>query len=143
MHIILWGDLGNGCALRGLYLTSVSLHPPAKQWLLVHPRFLLHLTPTGAPWLNTLETGCGLIPCQDLRWKQLLRRRRVGGQHTALQRDAGGGEAFLSTSSPCIRCCPQPGLHCPFLSEKVVKSRWARSSFSDVSDRLKKLQGGA
>ena len=30
-------------------------HPKVKAWLLKHPRFVLHFTPTSASWLNLVE----------------------------------------------------------------------------------------
>jgi transposase len=38
-------------------LDNASTHktPAIKRWLLAHPRFVLHFTPTSASWLNLVE----------------------------------------------------------------------------------------
>src|SRR5271154_171305 len=38
-------------------LDNSSTHktPPVKKWLLAHPRFVLHFTPTSSSWLNLVE----------------------------------------------------------------------------------------
>jgi transposase len=40
-----------------LILDNYATHktPPVRRWLLAHPRFALHFTPTGASWLNLVE----------------------------------------------------------------------------------------
>ncbi|WP_037684662.1 IS630 family transposase, partial [Streptomyces griseus] len=40
-----------------LILDNYPTHktPAIKQWLLAHPRFHLHLTPTSSSWLNLVE----------------------------------------------------------------------------------------
>ena len=38
-----------------------------SQWLTTHPRFQLHFTPTGAPWLNLLESWFSKPTQQRLR----------------------------------------------------------------------------
>jgi transposase len=44
-------------------LDNLSAHkaPPVKRWLLRHPRFVLHFTPTYASWLNLVERFFGLL----------------------------------------------------------------------------------
>jgi transposase len=51
-----------------LILDNYATHktPQIKRWLLAHPRFVLHFTPTGASWLNLVE-----------RWFAELTRRRL------------------------------------------------------------------
>jgi transposase len=38
-------------------LDNASTHktPAIKRWLLAHPRFVLHFTPTSSSWLNLVE----------------------------------------------------------------------------------------
>jgi hypothetical protein len=38
-----------------------------RQWLVAHPRFHLHFTPTSASWLNLVERWFGLISQQAIR----------------------------------------------------------------------------
>src|SRR5512135_431119 len=48
--------------------------PAIKKWLLAHPRFVLHFTPTGASWLNLVE-----------RWfAELTRRLLQRGVHRSV-----------------------------------------------------------
>jgi transposase len=51
-----------------LILDNYATHktPAIKRWLLAHPRFVLHFTPTGASWLNLVE-----------RWFAELTRRKL------------------------------------------------------------------
>jgi transposase len=44
-------------------LDNLSAHkaPPVHRWLLLHPRFFLHFTPTYASWLNLVERFFGLL----------------------------------------------------------------------------------
>jgi transposase len=49
--------------------------PVIKKWLLAHPRFHLHFTPTGSSWLNLVE-----------RWFAELTNKRIRrGVHTSVQ----------------------------------------------------------
>lgn len=41
--------------------------PAIKRWLLRHPRFHLHFTPTGGSWLNLVERGFALLTEKQLR----------------------------------------------------------------------------
>jgi hypothetical protein len=54
--------------------------PAIKQWLLAHPRFHLHFTPTSASWLNLVERWFA-----ELTQKKL--RRGVHRSVQALERD--------------------------------------------------------
>jgi transposase len=49
--------------------------PAIKDWLAAHPRFHLHFTPTGSPWINQVERWTGFLT------DQLLHR----GVHTSVQ----------------------------------------------------------
>lgn len=44
-------------------LDNLSAHkaPPVHRWLLLHPRFVLHFTPTYASWVNLVERFFGLL----------------------------------------------------------------------------------
>lgn len=49
-------------------LDNLSAHkaPLVHRWLLRHPRFILHFTPTYASWLNLVERFFGLLSTQAL-----------------------------------------------------------------------------
>ncbi|WP_031509888.1 IS630 family transposase [Streptomyces megasporus] len=65
-----------------LVLDNYATHktPAIKKWLLAHPRFHLHFTPTGASWLNLVERWFA-----ELTNKQI--RRGVHRSVQALERD--------------------------------------------------------
>lgn len=50
-------------------LDNLSAHkaPPVHRWLLLHPRFVLHFTPTYASWLNLVERFFGLLTSHALQ----------------------------------------------------------------------------
>jgi transposase len=50
-------------------LDNLSTHkaPPVHRWLLRHPRFQLHFTPTYASWLNLVERFFGLLTANALK----------------------------------------------------------------------------
>jgi len=52
-----------------LILDNYGTHKTAaiKRWLLRHPRFHLHFTPTGASWLNLVERLFALLTEKQLR----------------------------------------------------------------------------
>jgi transposase len=52
-----------------LILDNYGTHktPLIKRWLLRHPRFHLHFTPTGGSWLNLVERLFGLLTEKQLR----------------------------------------------------------------------------
>ena len=52
-----------------LILDNYGTHktPMIKRWLLHHPRFHLHFTPTGGSWLNLVERFFGLLTEKQLR----------------------------------------------------------------------------
>ena len=52
-----------------LILDNYATHktPQIKRWLLAHPRFVLHFTPTGASWLNLVERWFGELTRRKLR----------------------------------------------------------------------------
>ena len=66
--------------------------PPVKAWLLAHPRYVLHFTPTSASWLN-------LVEC----WFALLTRRQLQRgvyPSVALLRDAIGRFVSATNQAP-------------------------------------------
>ncbi|WUL39531.1 transposase [Streptomyces canus] len=74
-------DFPQETASRGLqvhlildnYVTHKT--PDIKKWLLAHPRFHLHFTPTSAPWLNLVE-----------RWvAELTQKKLKRGVHRSVQ----------------------------------------------------------
>ena len=52
-----------------IVLDNSSTHktPAIKKWLLAHPRFVLHFTPTSASWLNLVERWFGELTTKNLR----------------------------------------------------------------------------
>ena len=42
-------------------------HPAVRAWLAAHPRFTLHFTPTGASWLNLVESWFSQLTQKRLR----------------------------------------------------------------------------
>jgi len=60
-----------------LILDNYATHktPTIKRWLLAHPRFVLHFTPTGASWLNLVERWFG----------ELTRRKLKRGTHRSVR----------------------------------------------------------
>ncbi|CAG7658562.1 hypothetical protein SBRY_90306 [Actinacidiphila bryophytorum] len=52
-----------------LVLDNYATHKtePVKKWLLRHPRFHLHFTPTSASWLNLVERWFAKLTCRKLR----------------------------------------------------------------------------
>jgi transposase len=70
-----------------LILDNYGTHktPAIKRWLLRHPRFHLHFTPTGGSWLNLVE-----------RWFALLTERQLRrGIHRSTHQLQGAIRAFL------------------------------------------------
>ena len=52
-----------------LICDNASTHttPAIKKWLLAHPRFVVHFTPTSASWLNLVERGFSELTSKSLR----------------------------------------------------------------------------
>jgi transposase len=72
-----------------LILDNYATHktPAIKKWLLAHPRFVLHFTPTGASWLNLVE-----------RWfAELTRRMLQRGTHRSVADLTTDINAWLDT----------------------------------------------
>src|SRR5438128_856153 len=52
-----------------LILDNASTHktPAIQRWLIAHPRFVLHFTPTSSPWLNLVERWFSELTNKKLR----------------------------------------------------------------------------
>jgi len=71
-----------------LIIDNYATHktPASKRWLLRHPHFHLHFTPTGASWLNLVERWfAGLTEKQLSRGVQ-SQHPRTAGRHPRLPR---------------------------------------------------------
>ncbi len=68
-----------------LILDNYATHktPDVKRWLLRHPRFLLHFTPTKSSWLNLVESFFSLLSRRKLK-------RGVHRSTQALEKDIRG-----------------------------------------------------
>ncbi|MFJ5736195.1 helix-turn-helix domain-containing protein [Streptomyces microflavus] len=66
-----------------LVLDDYATHktPAIKTWLLAHPRFHLHFTPTGSPWLNLVQRWFA-----ELTGKQIRRGVRTKTADEILER---------------------------------------------------------
>ncbi len=72
-------------------LDNASTHkaPPVKAWLLAHPRYVLHFTPTSSSWLN-------LVEC----WFSILTRRQLQrGVHPSVASLRAAIERFVSATN--------------------------------------------
>jgi transposase len=72
-----------------LVLDNYATHktPAIKRWLLRHPRFHLHFTPTGASWLNLVE-----------RWFAELTTKKIKrGAHTSVPNLEGDIRGWIAT----------------------------------------------
>ena len=65
---VLDGAVDDGLAVH-VILDNLSAHkaPAVKRWLLRHPRFQLHFTPTYSSWLNLVERFFALLTEEALR----------------------------------------------------------------------------
>jgi transposase len=74
-----------------LVLDNLSTHktPAIKRWLLKHPRFHLHFTPTSSSWINLVE-----------RWFALLTEKQIRrGVHRSSRALEAAIETFIATSN--------------------------------------------
>jgi transposase len=72
-----------------LILDNYATHktPAIRKWLVAHPRFVLHFTPTGASWINLVE-----------RWfAELTRRLLQRGVHRSVAELSADIEAWLAS----------------------------------------------
>jgi transposase len=70
-------------------LDNLSAHkaPLVHRWLLLHPRFVLHFTPTYASWLNLVERFFGLLTGHALQ----------RGSHTSIPQLRNAIENYVET----------------------------------------------
>jgi transposase len=74
-----------------LVLDNLSTHktPAIKRWLLKHPRFHLHFTPTSSSWINLVE-----------RWFALLTEKQIRrGVHRSSHALEAAIETFIATNN--------------------------------------------
>jgi transposase len=74
-----------------LILDNYGTHktPSIRRWLVRHPRFHLHFTPTGASWMNLVE-----------RWFGLLTERQIRrGAHRSTRELEGAIMAYLNSNN--------------------------------------------
>jgi transposase len=74
-----------------LILDNYGTHktPAIRRWLVRHPRFHLHFTPTGASWMNLVE-----------RWFGLLTERQIRrGAHRSTRELEGAIMAYLNSNN--------------------------------------------
>jgi hypothetical protein len=84
--------------------------PDIKQWLLVHPRFHPHFTPTSASWLNLVE-----------RWfAELTQKKLKRGVHRSVQ----ALERDFEPGSPTGANAPDPLYGRRFLQRAVPRARY-------------------
>ena len=61
--------------------------PRSRRWLLAHPRFQLHFTPTSSSWLNLVERWFGRAHHQAAQARHAPLRPRPQHRHPRLDRD--------------------------------------------------------
>ncbi len=80
---------------------AAHTHPAVKAWLVKHPRFHMHFTPTSASWLNQVERFFGLITEKRIRRGAF---KSVGELETAimdyLDQHNAQPKPFVWTKSP-------------------------------------------
>jgi transposase len=72
-----------------LILDNASTHktPAIQRWLVAHPRFVLHFTPTSSAWLNLVERWFAELPNKKLR----------RGAHRSVDQRNGDIRAWIKT----------------------------------------------
>ena len=91
-----------------LVLDNASTHktPAVKRWLLGHPRFVLHFTPTSSSWLNLVERWFAELTTKKLRRgthtsvRQLNTDIRAGSKPGTTTPDPTSGPRPPTRSSP-------------------------------------------
>jgi hypothetical protein len=63
-------------------------HPKVRAWLVRHPRWTFHFTPTSASWLNAVEGFFSALTSAAAQARRLLLARRPPGRHQPLPRRA-------------------------------------------------------
>ena len=67
--------------------TSTHKTPAIRSWLIAHPRFVLHFTPTSSSWLNLVERWFAELTTKKLRRGDPPLRPRAQHRHPRLDRD--------------------------------------------------------
>ena len=86
-----------------LVLDNSSTHktPEIKRWLLAHPRFVLHFTPTSSSWMNLVERWFA-----ELTNKKLRRSARTPPCASSTKTSATGSRP--GTTTPDLMSGPRP-----------------------------------
>ena len=86
-----------------LVVDNVSTHktPEIKRWLLRHPRFTLHFTPTYSSWINLIERWFAEL---TNKW---LRRARLARPNSSKPPSTVGSSSGTRTPSPSYGTRPQ------------------------------------
>jgi putative transposase len=71
-------------------------HPKVKAWLLNHPRFHLHFTPSFSSWLNQVERWFGIIT------QRAIRRGSFGSVKKLVQKIDRFVSAYNETCEPFV-----------------------------------------
>jgi hypothetical protein len=79
-------------------------HPKVKAWLVRHPHYHMHYTPTYASWLNQVERRFGLITQQANRRGSFLNVKEPGAEDRRLRRP-------LQSPSPPLHLGRDRGFH--------------------------------
>ena len=79
-------------------------HPKVKAWLVRHPRWTFHFTPTSGSWLNAVETFFSALTRQRIRRGSF--RSIVGLQ--AAHGCVGAFERAISEKTPSTRLSQEP-----------------------------------
>ncbi len=97
-----------------LILDNYATHktPDIKRWLLRHPRFHLHFTPTSGSWLNMVERWFGELTTKKIKRGAHTNVQNLETRHPRLDRP-------LEREPPALRLGqdrrPDPGLTRPLL----------------------------
>jgi len=65
---------------------SAHKHDDVTEWLVRHPRFHIHYTPTSSSWLNLVERWFRELTQKRLRRGNFYRRKRTHRRHQGISR---------------------------------------------------------
>lgn len=75
--------------------------PAVRKWLLRHPRFNLHFTPTGASWLSQIERFFGLITSERIRRRNFASiKELVAAIDSYIENHNKNPQPFVWTATP-------------------------------------------
>lgn len=103
--------------------------PRVKRWFARHPRYHLHLTPTGASWLNQVECFFDLLTDRRIR-RGTFASVRIGVRHPRL-------------SGPAQLPQPSPGPRTPIPSSKRLHAFGCELLTQDTSFARRYGRGGS